>query len=282
VFWVAVFYVGVGAGLLVIVAALLRGRARRFPTRGAADRFARARGLRLTAANKALVAGYLAGTRRWRRGGAGVGFIAGGAAGVVWSSGVARAVVSGLIGIVVGYFVGAALAEGLARLGPSAGRRRTAELRARTRRHYVDTRMLRVVAVVPVVAALLFVLRWTSAGAGFDWPLPFALLMVVLCVVTAVELGVRRIVGRPRPSGEPEVIAACDVIAASAGQALVSAGGCVALWSLAWEAVLTVDVRDPALAAINVWVAGLAFVLGIAFWAQRNRIEHPSVAEPVA
>ena len=91
----------------------------------------------------------------------------------------------------------------------------------------------------------------------------------------------KRFATAPRPSGEPEVIAACDVVAASAGQALVSAGGCVALWSLAWEAVLTVDGRDPALAAINVWVAGLALVLGIAFWAQRNRIEHPSVAEPV-
>jgi len=265
--------------LVIIGAALRRGWARRSPTTGGVQRFAGAWHLRLTAESAAVVSRYLTGTRWWRRGGIAAGIAAGAGAGVAWSSGILSVLLAGLVGGVVGYFVGSVLAEASAHLGPVDGSRRTAELRVRTRHEYIDARMLVVVVLAPIVGTALFVSR--LGGDGFDWPTPLALLLVAGCIVAALELGIRRVVRRPRPSGDVDMVAACDAIAASAAQALVSSGGCVVFWSLAWEALATTDAREPTL-AIHTWVSVFAFVIAVAFWAQRNRIERPAAAEPVA
>lgn len=265
--------------LVIIGAALRRGWVHRSPTTGGVERFAKAWHLRLTAETAAVISSYLTGTRRWRRGGAAAGIAAGAGAGVAWSSGTLSVVLAGLVGGVVGYFVGSVLAEASAHLGPAEGGRRTADLRVRTRHEYLDARMLAVVVLAPIAGIALFVGR--IGGDGFDWPTPLALLLVAGCIVVVLELGIRRVVGRPRPSGDADMVAACDAVAASAAQVLVSSGGCVVFWSLAWEALATTDGREPML-AIHAWVGVFAFVIALAFWAQRNRIERPATAEPVA
>ena len=265
--------------LVIIGAALRRGWARRSPTTGSVERFAKAWHLRLTAETATVISNYLTGTRRWRRGGAAAGIASGAGAGLIWSSGTLSVLLAGLVGGVVGYFVGSVLAEASAHLGPAEGSQRTAELRVRTRHEYVDTRMVVVVALAPIVGTVLLVSR--LGGDGFDWPMPLALLLVAGCIVAALALGIRRVVGRPRPSGDADMVAACDAIAASAAQALLSSGGCVVFWSLAWEALATTDGGEPT-QAIHTWVGIFAFVIAVAFWAQRNRIERPAAAEPVA
>jgi len=265
--------------LVVIGAALRRGWARRSPTTGGVERFAKAWHLRLTGETAAVISNYLTGTRRWRRGGAAAGVAAGAGAGVAWSSGILSVLLAGLVGGVVGYFVGSVLAEASARLGPAEGGPRTAELHVRTRHEYLDPRMFAVVVLAPIVGTALFVSR--IGGDGFDWPTPLALLLVAGCIVAALELGIRRVVRRPRPSGDADMVAVCDAIAASAAQVLVSSGGCVVFWSLAWEALATTDGGEPTV-AIHTWVGIFDFVIAVAFWAQRNRIERPATAEPVA
>jgi len=107
-----------------------------------------------------------------------------------------------------------------------------------------------------------------------------ALLLIIGCVVAAVGWGLRRVVRRPRPAGDPDTIAACDAVAASAAQAVVSAGGCVAFWSLAGMAPLTIDGTHPAATQARALIAVFAFALALALWAQRNRIERR--AGPIA
>jgi hypothetical protein len=171
------------------------------------------------------------------------------------------------------------LAEATVSLESPARAHRTAELRVRRRSQYVDRWVLVLLALSPVVGVALFVSRF--GGTYFDWPMSLALLLIIGCVLATIEVGLRRVVGRPRPAGDADTVAACDAIAASAAQRLVSTGGCLAFLALAWEALSTVDDSNLA-AAIHWWVSVFALALALAFLAQRSRIERPSPAKAVA
>ena len=271
----------VGLALVIVARSIPRGGGRS-PTSGGPEQFAATWRISLTAASTDPIRNYLVAARRWRRGGSAFGAIVGIAVGVWSLGGIVRPLIAGLIVAVVGYFLGTFLAELRIQLRQPDTEKRTAELRPRNRREYLDASMFGAICAAPIVGIALFVIRLaTHRSDPFQWPLALALLLMMLVVLGMLALGMRRIVRRPRPSGEPDVVAACDAIAAHSAQALVSAGGCVAFWLLAWESIATVT-ATPLVAALSIWLCIVAFGLALRFWVRRNRVARPATPEPAA
>jgi len=268
--------------LVVVVAWVLRvrfGRRRWEPERWAHDM-----GLELTPRNAGLVRSYLARARRWRLGGAVVGFSAPHAyTAVMASRGLALTLPTpfdfDLFDAVVGYLVGALLAElTLVRPTPQVP---SAALAPRRLGGYLSTRVstaLRVAAVVGLVLVALSRVLPASRGIGDDLPGAWLLVAMLLVVLVAVEGLQRYIVGRPQPVVGRDVVDADDAIRAASIHALAGAG--LALELIVVSVLLAVIgiVSDIALLRLTLpWLGAACFVLALGSWAYVAR-PHPRPA----
>jgi hypothetical protein len=186
------------------------------------ERFARRQQLTVTATNGNQVLAYLATTRRWRAAGMVVSF----AVSVALSL-LDNAVTANFLTLFIGWFVGALIAEvRVAHLG--RGDRQAASLSPRRPTQYVsrfDWYALVVALVLSLAAAAFAVLHGVNVRqVPVDATLWFAGAVVVLVAVRAMQI---RVLRRPQPLAEPDVIAADDAIRSRSLHVLT--GGAVAL-----------------------------------------------------
>lgn len=242
------------------------------------EHWARNMGIELTSRSEALVRSYLTRTRRWRLGGAAIGFIAPHAyIGLMASQAPGLTLPapfdSDLFDAVLGYLVGAVLAElNVARPTPAVP---AAALAPRHLDAYLSTTVstaLRVAAGVALVLVGLSRMLPTARDIGGDLPAAWLLVALVLVVLLAVEGLQRYIVGRPQPVVGQDVVEADDAIRSASVHALAGAG-------LALELVVT----SVLLAVIGMasdidvlrwtlpWLAAACFALALGSWAYLTR-----------
>lgn len=185
---------------LALIAFLLRP-----VSRARLERFARRQALRITIANGPVVIDYLATTRRWR--------VAGFVAGSLVSFGVGftqRSSYSGGAAALVGWFVGALVAEWRSDSRRAEPGRRSASLVARRLSDYVPPAFSVANAVVWVATVALgvsvLVQQQVSAYAVI------VELCVALVVTPLIWLIARRIIDRPQGICPPDVLAADDAL----------------------------------------------------------------------
>ncbi|WP_375493488.1 hypothetical protein [uncultured Jatrophihabitans sp.] len=197
------------AALPAAVAVVLLAVMLRDVTRARLERFARRQQLPITPENAITVVNYLATVRRWR--------VCGFVAGVViedactFTQHGAWHVGASIIGpgALIGWFVGALVAEWRVESQRHAGPRRTASLAARRLRDYIPRWFATVTAVLWVIAiaAALFAIIRLGVAAPSLAVLAAALLATPICGVVA-----RRVVNRPQSPAAPDVLAADDAL----------------------------------------------------------------------
>lgn len=203
-------------------------------TRRRVERFCRRQDLRLTTANGAAVLTYLAVTRRWRVLGLVVTFVGY----LVWE--LRRSTLGvNVFGLLIGWFVGAIVAEWRinARI---TGERRSAALIRRQARAYVNVTALAIMwsIVVAVVLACLTIAydARTDDGAASSSPARNALLLAAM-VVTGFSLVLRaqqRVLTRPRTIGPADVVAADDAVRSRSLHVLTGAAVALAIYAAAF------------------------------------------------
>jgi hypothetical protein len=186
------------------------------------ERFARRQKLTVTATNGNQVLAYLATTRRWRAAGLVVSF----AVSVALSL-LDNAVTANVLTLFIGWFVGALIAE--VRVAHLArDHRLAASLSPRRPTQYVsrfDWYALAVALSLSLGAAVFAIAHGVRARQiPVDATLWFTGALAVLVVVRAMQI---RVLRRPQPLAEPDVIAADDAIRSRSLHVLT--GGAVAL-----------------------------------------------------
>ncbi|MFS8478022.1 MAG: hypothetical protein FWJ93_03455 [Micromonosporaceae bacterium] len=189
------------------------------------ERFARRHQLVVTATNGNQVIRYLATTRRWRATGLAAGLIAS----IGWSLAHGVFQVYFLV-LFAGWFAGALIAE--VRLAPAPfGPRRAASLVPRQPRAYLPRTVW---ALLPAAGAISLAVGAASAvGALARRPVGlgaaplFAVAMLVFVVVRTVQ---HRVLHRPQPVAEPDVLAADDAIRSRSLHVLAGGGTTLVLY----------------------------------------------------
>jgi hypothetical protein len=189
----------------VVIGAVLIAFCLRPVSRARLERFARRQQLEITVSNGAAVIDYLATTRRWRVGG----FVAG----LLISFGIGftqRSSYNGGAGALVGWFVGALVAEWHTDSRRAEPGHRSASLVARRLTDYVPRTLVVVNAVVWAAAVALgvsVVVRTQPAEYAV-----IAELCAVLMVTPVVWLISRRILARPQGVWASDMVAADDAL----------------------------------------------------------------------
>jgi hypothetical protein len=174
-------------------------------SRARLERFARRQVLPITIANGPVVIDYLATTRRWR--------VCGFVAGLLVSFGVGftqRSSSSGGAAALVGWFLGALVAEWRTDSRRAEPARRSALLVARRFSNYLPPAILVMSAVVWAGATALGV--WVVARQHAPALAVIVDLCAVLVVTPVIWLIGRRIIGRPQAVSAPDVLAADDAL----------------------------------------------------------------------
>jgi hypothetical protein len=283
----------------VVPAVLILAYGLRKPSSRHVERWAAARDLRLTEANRTLVAQYLQRTRRLRSMGGVIGLLISSVPGNLLnfldpSSRLAHTMLrlaTGRLSVYLifgGYLLGALAAEfSLAR--PGGGRR--AALVPREVGQYVNPKVR--TALRALAAALVALPPWPGHSPGPGWPQPTLSRYVFTAVagigIVALVEGLQRlIVRRPQRVGDPDLLAADDAIRASSAHACAGAGLAL-LMSLVGEVLMErgagthfLLVRWPfmfgglalTVGAVRVWLR-----LGTPYaWVVRRRRQEPSPA----
>jgi hypothetical protein len=259
------------------IAFLLVAAALRPVSRARLERFARRQELEITVANGAVVIDYLATIRRWRVGG----FLAG----LLFSFGLGftqRSSGVGGFGALVGWFVGALVAEWHLESRRAVPRARSALLVARRLSDYLPRSFVVVSAAVWAAALVLAVgelMHQRPAQSSV-----IAALCVVLVVTPLTWLIGRRVVERPRGILPDDVLAADDALRSRSVHVLA---GC----TLAVNGILAALIETAAQRRIGNWLpdsgawfvisAGaialpvLGFIIGTAPFAARRALPVP-------
>lgn len=269
--------------LLVFVVAVLRGlfgRRRYEPNRWAHDM-----GIELTPGNEGLVGSYLSRTRRWRLGGAVLGFVAPQVyAAVMASRGMGLTLPTpfdfGLFDAVVGYLVGALLAEvTLTRPTPQVP---SATLAPRRLDGYLSRRVstaLRGAALVGLALVALSRVLPASQGIGAVLPAAWLLVAMLVVVLVAVEGLQHYIIRRPQPAVDRDVMDADDAIRSASIHALAGAGLALELIVVALLLIATGIASDlPLLRSTLPWLGAACFVVAFGCWVVVTR-PHPRPAQ---
>jgi hypothetical protein len=193
--------------------------------RGRLERFARRQHLVVTPTNGNQVIAYLGTTRRWRT----LGLLTGLVASVVWSlSG--HGLTANLFALFAGWFLGALVAEArIAHLTP--GPRRSASLEPRRPQAYVGPVTWRLLPAALVVATVVVAADAVAGVAGrpVNWlAVPFY--VGAVAIAAAVRFTQLRVLRRPQPLAEPDVIEADDAIRSRSLHVLAGAGTATVLY----------------------------------------------------
>jgi hypothetical protein len=194
-------------------------------SRARVETFARRQRLTVTTDNGNQVIRYLAVTRRWRVAGFVGGFLAS-----QLTAPDQMILYFGFIPLFAGWFLGALIAE--VRVSHlSYGRLRAASLQPRRLRHYLRPTAL---AAVPVAAAVSLAIGvGTAVAAALDAAAPdwtaWAWLSLGLGTAAAVRTVQLRIVGRPQPLADPDVLAGDDAIRSRSLHVLSGGGAALVL-----------------------------------------------------
>ncbi|HEU4423699.1 MAG TPA: hypothetical protein VFR67_14305 [Pilimelia sp.] len=239
------------------------------------EQFARRHDLLITPANGNRVIGYLATTRRWRT----VGLACGLLASIGWAVAHSGLGVDALT-LFAGWFVGALVAEvRLASL--TSGPRRAALLLPRVPAAYLPRfawALLPAAALVSVAvgaATAIAALGGTDVdAAALVW---FGAAITVAVVVRVVQL---RVLRRPQPVAEPDVLAADDAIRSRSLHVLAGGGASLVLYCVLGQAaalatllpagVLPAAGALPVQAAAVVGIPLLGWLVATARWPIRR------------
>jgi hypothetical protein len=280
----------VAAGCLwLAVASVLAARRPLDPP--AVDAWAAGHGLTdLPAGGRELAERYLRRGRLFRTVGGAVPFLAGTVAPALWAAtrGLPAPWPLSLLGVrswLAGYLVGVLVAEwSWAR--PHGGPLRSAALAPRELGGYLPGRVvagLRLAAVA--VVALVPLVAWLPAAPARELALrgrggALATAAVAVGAALAVELLLRRMVGRPQPVADPDARAVDDALRSTSAHAAAGAGLAIVLLSLSLQlGNLAVDLGvAPARTALVGLSLGCA-VAALVAWA---RIGHPRPRPPRA
>jgi hypothetical protein len=246
----------------MVLAVVLLAFVLRDVTRARLERFARRQALDVTVTNGPVVIDYLATTRRWR--------VAGFVGGLLIEFGAtfthqARPSIGG-VGALVGWFVGALVAEWRMESRHGAGVRRAASLSARRISDYVPQWFVAVNLAVWAGALTLGVTEATTLRP-LQWSVVVELAFAA-AVTPATWLVARRVLARPQTLVAPDVLAADDALRSRslhvlAGCALAINGFLAALITSAGQILGANWLPDPWSFAID--VVG-AFVLPLLGW----------------
>ena len=244
----------------------------------------------LPAGGRELAERYLRRGRLFRTVGGAVPFLAGTVAPALWAAtrGLPAPWPLSLFGVrswLAGYLVGVLVAEwSWAR--PHGGPLRSAALAPRELGGYLPGRVvvgLRLAAVA--VVALVPLVAWLPAAPARELALrgrggALATAAVAVGAALAVELLLRRMVGRPQPVADPDARAVDDALRSTSAHAAASAGLAIVLLSLSLQlGNLAVDLgAAPARTALVGLSLGSA-VAALVAWA---RIGHPRPRPPRA
>jgi hypothetical protein len=246
-------------------------------TRARVQRFAHRQRLLVTAGNGNLVIAYLAATRRWRA----AGLAAGVAICAAWSLRGSSFWVN-FVAAFAGWFAGALVAEvRMVRQAPA--QRRQASLAPRRLEAYLGwfSRRLLVATVVVSVAGTVIALD-LAHQIGRSWLPVLAWFALAILIAVLVWMTQVRVLRRPQPLAEPDVLAADDAIRSRSLHVLAGGGAALVLYCVCAQlAALGLALGDPGYQAVTV-VNGFALFLvpalgwNVATWAWRVR--RPAVA----
>lgn len=226
-FSLASFLIGLipGLGLLAwAVATLGQG-----PSKKALDKWSARYGLTLTDTNLFLVVRYLRPTRGLRLIGAGLGWLVSPVFVALTGQGIPLFGISVMVAI-VGYILGAVVAEtAFARPFGTRSEVRLASLAPRALLDYVPSVSiwsLRVLAAITLGLAVLFTVmpRHPQSPGDPSLALVIGIALLLTGFAFAVERILQRIVERPQPAGDGEIVAADDAIRASSIHSVSGAG----------------------------------------------------------
>lgn len=232
------------------------------------ERFCRRQDLRLTTANGAAVLTYLAVTRRWRVLGLVITFVGY----MVWELRRSALAVN-VFGLLIGWFVGAVVAEWRinARI---TGERRSAVLIRRQPRAYINMTALTIMYLT-VVAVLVGCLLVAYDGRHFHdatgaAPARRALIIAVTVLVGFVIVlrAQQRILTRPRLVGAADVVAADDAVRSRSLHVLTGAAIALAVYAAAfgWNCFAVVHSRTSADVDFLLTVVGPLVGARVATW----------------
>jgi hypothetical protein len=232
-------------------------------------RWAREMGLELTTRNDALVRSYLARTRSLRLMGAILGFLAPHVYAAYRGETLPVPFDWDLFDALVGYLVGAVLAE--VTISRPKADVPTAALEPRELSDYLPpvlTKSLRATSALSL--ALVFVYHIVPARGGIGDDLPPAIVIgpAILVVLVGVELLQRYIVRRPQPVVHGDVVRADDAIRSESVHALAGAGIALELiMASVHVAGIAVESEIQLLRWTLPWIALVCFVLALGSWA---------------
>lgn len=255
-------------GLLVL--AVVAARRRRWDAAGWAERL----GLDLSPRATPPVQAYLDRARRGRLVGAVAGLLTPMVGNAVLGEPLPPPLDFGLLDALVGYSLGALLAE--ASVGrPRAGERPAASLLPREVRDYLAPwrlRLLRGGAVAALTLVALVPVLYAGEESADVPPAPVIATTVVV-LWAAVEAALRGVVRRRRGTVEPDLVAADDAIRSSSLHALAAAGASLQLLiaSVHLMVVGAADALTPELGTAVQAVAVAVFVGAQAVWAVFTR-----------
>lgn len=268
-------------GVVLVLAVMVAWATARGPLRrGTVERFSRRQRLELTDDNATHVVGALLVTHRWRR----AGLVVGLGVGLLWSMH-AGALTLHLIAGLLGWFVGAVVAEW--RIGRLArpGDRRVAGLAPRGITRYLTAEVRAIVALVGAGLLVLLVVAVVRAGAQGVW---WGWLVYVLALGAGLVLTAGAVVERPSGFVDAGVRAADDALRCHGLTVLAGSAVAAAYPALVGLALLAVYPTGVPPTADPPWALGvvlLCLVTGylVAVWSPSTRAaREPGSAEASA
>jgi hypothetical protein len=264
----------VGIAILVAIVLYVRGSFHRWRP----DAWAHDMGLELTPRNEDLVRSYLTRTRTFRA----VGALVPLAAPSIYSDVVGEPPPApfdfGLFNALIGYLLGAVLAELVVRR-PRA-EVPTASLVPRRVADYLPARLRTILRVSAAAGIALIPLSLTlpdrpSDAADLEMLPPALILTMSLVILVGVELLQRYIVGRPQPAVEDDLLRADDAIRSASVHALAGAGIALELLIVAVEIGNMGFISDIQILRWTLpWIGLVCFLASLASWVHITRPRH--------
>lgn len=254
--------------------------ARRPLPRRTVDRFATRQRLQVVEENATLVVSALLITHRWRRAGLAVGLLAG----LLWSIQRGALTLSFAAGL-LGWFVGAVIAEWRISSLEQPGPRRSAGLAPRGITTYLTAPVIGVAAVVVAALVVLILAAAVRSGLSMSW-LGWVLYSVAL--LAALALTGRTIIERPSGFVDGDLRAADDALRCHGLTVLAGAGVATAYPALAGLALVTSHPDGVPPAGEPMWtllILVACLVVGFLIAASSTsaraaRVEQPVGADP--
>lgn len=271
---VGIVELALGIAILAAIGLYVRGHIRRWRP----DAWARDMGLALTPRNEALVRSYLTRTRTFRAVGALVPLVAPSIYSAVAGEPPPEPFDFGLFNALIGYLLGAVLAEIMVRR-PRADVP-TASLVPRRVADYLPARFTTILRASAAVGLVLVPMTLAlpdrpSDVARAEMLPPALILTMILVILVSVELLQRYLVGRPQPAVEDDLLRADDAIRSASVHALAGAGIALELLIVAVEIGNLGFVSDVQMLRWTLpWIGLVCFLASLGSWIQVTKPRH--------